>query len=331
MQDDIKYVQTTIESLPKDEQGRSLVDVFVYLPTSKRYVKYLAAGDPLDEHRLKVLSQHQAPSPYVIEGQKFISAETLNLDAEINDNFKGGVLGKAQEEELKTIFKSFLDPTVEPGRVLDTIEKQAKAIIATVAPETENIKASLISNVKYLHLMNDAAAISSIAILVAMATGFDSRKSYRDLSYACLVMDSSLVEVSENDLQAHYKNPASVSAHIQAMIKNHPARSFQLASEKLPSLSDVTMQLILNHHELYNGKGYPRGVRSESLFPMVKVLSLAVDIFENIKREELNGVTLQFADAVMRMTEDGVEGHLRRHSKKIVDQVLDYLGLNKKT
>ena len=138
-------------------------------------------------------------------------------------------------------------------------------------------------------------------------------------------------EFSETEVKQYYRDPASLPPEVLANFKKHPARSHELGSEKLKSLSDVTMQLILNHHELFNGKGFPRAVRSESLFALVKVLAFAVDLFEVMKKSQLNGKVISILDAVMELREPLIEPHLKRHSKKLVDSVLQALGVDPKS
>ncbi len=308
-----KLSKVKIEDIPKSQDGVLATDVYVHMPTQGRFIRYLCSGDVLDVKRIEQLSKHVDPDAYIpkTEPQRKIS------DA----------LGTEKTKELQEIFVKVFKADVPPEESFKLVESTAEGILSVVAPETKDLKAHLMKNLKYVDLMNDVSAITSIATFVALCSGFDSKKSYRDLAYACLVMDSSMSEFTDDEVKQYYKDSSQLPAETLAKFKKHPARSHELASEKLKSLSDVTMQLILNHHELFNGKGFPRGVRSESLFALVKVLAFAVDVFETMKKSQLNGKVISIGDAVAELREITVEPHLKRHSKKLVDSVAQALNL----
>jgi hypothetical protein len=312
-----------IEDIPKSSDGILSVDVYIHMPSQNRFIRFLCQGDVLDVRRIDQLGRHVDPSAYIPSQKPQIAPKP---EIKLPDS-----LGADAQKNLNEIFTKVFKADVPPEESYKLVEKAAEDILNVVAPETKDLKAHLMKNLKYVDLMNDVSAITSIATFVAFSSGFDSKKSYRDLAYACLVMDSSMSEFSAEEVQQYYKDSSQMNPEVLARFKKHPARSHELGSEKLKSLSDVTMQLILNHHELFNGKGFPRAVRSESLFALVKVLAFAVDIFEVSKKSQLNGKTISIQDAVIELREPSVEPHLKRHSKKLVDTVLQALGVDIKT
>lgn len=316
----------SLEQLPLDNQGNLLVDIYVHLPTQNKFIRWVCAGDLFDQEKKAKLSKHVDPQVFI--PLKFQVPTTINKAVDTEDaNPNTEKLSQKSQEELKQIFKSITSADIPAEEAFKAVESAAEEILEKVAPETKDLKAIILNNMKYLDLMNDVSAITALSTMVAMASGFDSRKSYRDLAYACLIMDSSLSEFTETEIKQYYKDPSALAPDTLAKIKKHPARSHELAQEKLKSLSDVTMQLILNHHELFNGKGYPRGVRTESVFALVKVLALGVDIFEVLKRSQLMGTPKTIPEAVIELTEPGVEAHLKRHNKKLLDSIITFLGI----
>jgi hypothetical protein len=315
---DLKKVK--ISEIPLNKNNLAICDIYIRMPSQNRYIKFLSEGDPLDNRKKTLLQRHVDPFAYIPNSGATQSADSV-----------AETLSAESEQKLKELYKNIFSPDMSPEEGFKRIESTAEDILNLVAPETKDLKAHLLKNLKYLDLMNDVSAITTIATFVAFSSGFDSKKSYRDLTYACLVMDSSMSEFTDEEVKMYYRDPNSLPPDIAARFKKHPARSHELATDKLKSLNDVTMQLILNHHELFNGKGYPRGVRTESLFALVKVLSLSVDIFEIVKRNQLNGKDIAFLDAVLELREPTVEAHLKRHNKKLVDTVIQGFGIDPKT
>jgi response regulator RpfG family c-di-GMP phosphodiesterase len=357
------YSKINLKDIPLDAQGNTLVDLFVFLPTSKRYIRFIAKGEAVESERTDLLANHtvndlfvsgsslqiaklttETNQTLVIKGDKEPSnsapslvvgsesgliPELLSPLQELPAELKSETIGKLAQIELQKTYKNLMDPSVtDSEKILSELELKADQILTIVAPDIKDLKKHLIGILKHIGLMSDSAATTALAILISLAQGYDSKKSFRDLTLACLIMDCSLSEFTEEHIRQFYVDAEKLPPEVLQKIRKHPIKSYELAQSKLKSISDGTMQLILNHHELFNGKGYPRGVRSESLFPMVKVLALAVDIFELIKRTMILGEQLNLTHIFAQLRQANAEPHLRRHNRKLIDSLFKYLEIN---
>jgi HD-GYP domain-containing protein (c-di-GMP phosphodiesterase class II) len=196
----------------------------------------------------------------------------------------------------------------------------------TLVPETRDAKSMILQQLRHIHLMNQAAAISSLAILVALSNGFESRTAFSNLSFACLLMDAGLVELSEKEIETYYRNRTELPSHVMDRIKMHPLKSTQMVAG-VKEANEAVMQLIMSHHELHNGRGYHRGVRTGSLSPLARNLAFAVDLYEYIKGSELRKEKSSLAQAILILSEKGVPMHERRHSAEISAKLGEYLKL----
>ena len=62
-----------------------------------------------------------------------------------------------------------------------------------------------------------------------------------------------------------------------ALMKSHPYNGWLELSQA--QLSHTSREIILHHHERFNGKGYPDGLQGSEVLPEVQVAALA-DIFD---------------------------------------------------
>ena len=172
--------------------------------------------------------------------------------------------------------------------------------------------------------MTHATAITSLAVVAAIANDFKSKTSIETLCKAAMLMDASLAEIEENHLQTYYRNRSELPTHVFEKIKNHPLKSQQLVAY-LPTSNELVNQIILGHHELHNGKGYHRGVKLGTLPALVHVMSFAVDVYETLKSAELNKAPITLEKAIGKINERHLEPHLRRHTERIIKNVIAYL------
>ena len=322
-----EFESVPLESIPVDAQGKALQDLYVHLPSSGRYIRFIPAGEEVEASKIESVKLHPVPLLY----QKRLNpgapapTETRAPDPEIPKEFQEKILGKALKDEMEETYKFIKGDAADSGIAIKRFEAMSDNLVGAIAPDVKAMSSHLKRQAQYLALMSDVAAISTLSIICAFANGFDSRKSYRELSYATLVMDIALTEFSEEQLKLYYTDRDKLPPDVLKNMLLHPMKSYQLAEQKLKSLSDITMQLILNHHELFNGKGYPRGVRTEALFPIARVLSLAVDAFERLKKEEFLKSKKSLVDIFTEFRDEHSEAHMRRHNKKFVDGVITFL------
>lgn len=300
-------------------------DIYVQLPRAGRFLRYVCEGDIWDERRSSVLQTHTDPTLYKSLVTPSIAAASGSAPrAETPPEIL--VFKDTVDKELDDIFRFVNNPSeVDAPKTIKAMEDLSQKIIEVVAPEVENLRENILQQSKYLMVMSDSAAITSIAVLIAMAHGFDSRKIFRDLSMAILLMDAPLADLPEETVLKYYRDRKSLTSTEWEELRRHPARAHEVVSTRLKSVTDSVLQLILNHHELYNSKGYPRQLRNESLPPIVRSLALSVDLFEIMKREHLGGKEIDILQALEELRETTVEPHLRRHNQKLIQSSVQYI------
>jgi response regulator RpfG family c-di-GMP phosphodiesterase len=320
-------------------------DLYVHLPRADKYIRFVLKGERWESYKKDMLKTHSDTSLYKTMtealGDSLIDPQELTEKAppeapKIEKIFKAEppvpdeirIFKDEVNAELSQIFKSMGAPPnpKEASKTLKSLEKLSTQIIETVAPDVEDLRENILKNSKYLLVMADSAAITSISVLIAMAHGFNSRKIYRDLSTAALLMDAPLADIEEEQVLDHYKRLPSPPEN--PLIRNHPQKSYDSVSKKIKAIPEPVLQLILNHHELYNGKGYPRGIRNEQLPPVIRSLCLAVDVFEIMKQSKLrDNQDLDILGALEKLQEKDVEPHLRRHNQRLVHEAIEYTKL----
>ncbi|MBP8641104.1 MAG: HD-GYP domain-containing protein [Oscillospiraceae bacterium] len=90
-----------------------------------------------------------------------------------------------------------------------------------------------------------------------------------NISVAALLHDVGKIGIDESILT----KPSLLSGEERALIEKHPEISVHILKEV--KLAPIVFEMILHHHERYDGKGYPSGLLGEDLPIEVFVLSVA--------------------------------------------------------
>ena len=114
--------------------------------------------------------------------------------------------------------------------------------------------------------------VTEYALIGARELSF-SREDKQNIEYAAILHDIGKLSVPDSILNKTGK----LTEEEWEVIRKHPAIGYNLLKE-IPFLKEAS-RLILYHHERYDGKGYPQGIKGEAI-PMGARLIAVADAFD---------------------------------------------------
>ena len=114
--------------------------------------------------------------------------------------------------------------------------------------------------------------IRAIAQAVAERMGVECGER-EALGYGAVVHDLGKLRIPDSILM----NPGSLSDDEWAQMKKHPEWGAEIIGDN--AFYDVARQVALNHHERWDGSGYPRGIAGEEIPLAARIVSVA-DVYD---------------------------------------------------
>lgn len=164
--------------------------------------------------------------------------------------------------------------------ILTTLSEQAVIAIKNAQLYEEQEKMTLASvkslatilNARASYLCSHPVAFVELSIEVAKKLGL-SKDQIKNIHYAYLLHDAGKINIPEKILN----KPAKLTGKEYRVVKKHPIRSAEII-EQWRSLAPIN-PIILHHHERFDGKGYPKGLKGEQI-PIGSRIMAVVDAFE---------------------------------------------------
>lgn len=178
-----------------------------------------------------------------------------------------------------------IEDVVDEGLKLRTAVRLEEIIssngsIAEMLPMIQNIVNSVIKNkdvelsmrnlwghheYTYLHCVN-------VAIL-AVSVGIKMNLPMDDLNY--LGTAGILHDIGKNKIPAELLDkPGKLTEEEYGILKMHPEYGYEMLT-KAQELNSVTRAGVLQHHERYDGSGYPRGLKGNEISLYARILAVA--------------------------------------------------------
>jgi len=130
----------------------------------------------------------------------------------------------------------------------------------------EALAASIDARDTYTHF--HSRNVMNYAMAIAGAMNFPAARLER-LNIACLLHDIGKIGISDNILL----KPSKLSSEEYAIIKSHPEKAIKILAS-VEELDDVTA-IIVAHHERFDGKGYPYGLKGEQIPLESRIIAIA--------------------------------------------------------
>jgi len=156
-------------------------------------------------------------------------------------------------------------------RTSDLVDQQHSLYLSTVKSLASAIDA------KDEYTRHHSTRVTDFTLKIAKNMGF-SEKELEDLELAALLHDIGKIAVPESILN----KPGKLTDEEFAKIKEHPGRGQEILKPVI-ELRDIG-NVVRAHHEKYDGKGYPDGLKGKEIPLGARIMSIA-DAYDSITSE----------------------------------------------
>lgn len=210
-------------------------------------------------------------------------------------------------EELARARGSFSEATKLVRGVMEEIRLGRQPEIDALRPMVEKIAGSVFRNsnamltMRRLKHFDDYTFLHSVGVCTIL-TGFCHSLEYdttriHDLALGALLHDCGKMRINLGVLN----KPARLSDDEFLHVKSHVMLGADLLRQ-LPGMSPVAFEPVEQHHERYDGSGYPRRLKGEEISEAGRMTALA-DVYDALTSTRVYRGALSPAEAIRRLFE----------------------------
>lgn len=328
----------TIE-IPRIREGHAIpFSLFMHLPLNQRMLHFRREEDLIetgfvekynDKKLLYIpLSQKPKYEDYFQNHTKKENAEiTVDAEKKIEEKLHEAASGSSQEtsEKPEPVYTSDPAKPAPPAEVKPTEEMKSKigeAIKDLASADEEKRKAAaencreiakkIVTNgesetslfAKLWDAAQDengshhSANVATFAVLFSMATQTEDLNTLKDVAFAGLIHDIGLSLVDARLSRGSY---SALDATDKAVYETHVGLALQTLAGMNVLPPPKTTAFVSQHHEKFDGTGYPKGLKNWNIENLSQILSVA-DIFDEMFQGQFDGtkrtITEAFRDIV---------------------------------
>ncbi len=298
---DVQYCEISIENF-FNMKGEMPFDVFVRLSENK-YTKIFKVGDLIDRKRFEIYSEKGVKELYIHRRNRrdYIAATERLVQRLLKQTNISTAEARRAIEELseQTLFEIYEDHVFDEESVRRT-QTTIKTYVNLVNSDVKSLANFINLARQETYLCRHSIATSVFALLLARAAANVNEKTLAIVGLGGMLHDMGMsrlpASITDSDRQ--------MTPEEWTLIKTHCKIATQMVSG-IPTFPTDVLTAIEQHHENWNGRGYPNGLRGEAIFYPARIIAIA-DAFSALTTRRGGRALYSAEDAISVMvTEEG--------------------------
>ncbi|WP_099469589.1 HD-GYP domain-containing protein [Konateibacter massiliensis] len=232
--------------------------------------KLLNQGSLITSEHLERITALGYPGLYIDDE---LSKE-LTLNTELIDTIK--------IEAVQSLKNLFISPSADSASYQDEINFLSSSLTKIIDEITLN--SDVIANMVDLKIYDDYTYFHSINVsILALIIGNSLRLQKKTLIQ--LGMAAMLHDIGKKFTPIEIlSKPGKLTDEEFTIIKEHPYNGYQFIKDNFPTISATAYVGILQHHERYDGSGYPCGTKAQDISLFGRILAVC-DVYDALVSE----------------------------------------------
>ena len=260
-------------------------DVFIRLKKG-RYIKILHAGDQMEEERLERYRKNKKTAwlyfkkedlDKYVPFQNFLAGKVVGHTSTKPDTQLGIFKNVAEKYQEQSFFEGVNSKVLEQG-------KQIAFNISKLVEKEEGLTEYLSScSTRDPGFPSHTFLVTLFATAVVKQFQWHSPKILETIALAGLLHDIGMLQLPERLIG---KSTRDMSAEELALYQKHPEYGAKMVGDSAV-IPHTVKQIIYQHHEYYDGSGYPEGKRRNEILILANIISLVDDFVHTIVEEDI--------------------------------------------
>ncbi|MEZ0392619.1 MAG: HD-GYP domain-containing protein [Pseudobdellovibrionaceae bacterium] len=274
-----------IQSLDIEAETKINFDLYVNLPLNEKYILFRRAGSSIESHKLEKLTEGNLSNFFIekkdyTEFVKYVALRIKSLVGTQDSDENRRLMATAAKSILSSTLNQ-TDPAIAAA-LMGNLNDITGTIIESTLENTTYGSKKLFRRLSQLaergsDFQKHPVNVASLAVLITFGIGYSREKILTDMAMAALLHDIGLSKLPPKIIpNAH--QVLRLSIFERDWVYKHPLQALEILEEKKIQISDLAKTIILQHHEEFNGSGYPSGLRGFTINELSQILRVADEI-----------------------------------------------------
>jgi len=207
--------------------------------------------------------------------------------------------------ELGSAEKVFNDYEVAIGKMYEGISTSGRVDMELIGETINNVVDSIMRNPDAFMLLTAIRDKDTYSYTHAMASSILAAAMGRQIGLPIadiktLATGAVLCDVGKLKISTRILNKSTpLTEEERNIVREHVSRGVEIL-EKTEGVSEEILEIVANHHERHNGKGYPNGYAGDRIVPFARIAGI-VDCYDAMVSDRVYARGVSPADAISKL------------------------------
>jgi HD-GYP domain-containing protein (c-di-GMP phosphodiesterase class II) len=234
-------------------------------------------GESLNKQRIRKLIEFGIPTLYIEDGSDFYEDTVLKDDVtEIPD-----IISAETRDEAERVVQELMND-VKAGHMINT--HKVKYVVDDIVDElirnrfiaTKLADIRILDDYTFAHSVN----VCVLSVSTGIVLGYPKHKLEK-LAIGAILHDIGKMLIPEEILN----KPGELTKSEFEEMKKHALLGYELLKEQ-PEVPATAALVALQHHECFNGEGYPYGIKNENIHEHSRIVAVA-DVYDALTADRV--------------------------------------------
>lgn len=249
----------------------------IFLCLNEKYIKFKNQGESLSQEKYDSFMSKGIKYLYIEEkdDQRFHQwiedKNAQEIEAFVNqagEENRDAIVASKEMQEL--VYDVFSDESLNLEKV-DRLQENVQDFVEKMRTNSHYSQALTTLVGRSNSIASHSVAVGNLSVFIAMSLGFGHQFALENIYLASLFHDYGKLKIPENILS----NPNHVD--YLELLHAHPDNSVQII-RKSKGIPEQVIKMIQEHHEYWDGSGYPKGLSGDNLYKNSPILSLSNEL-----------------------------------------------------
>lgn len=234
-------------------------------------------GESLNAQRIRKLIEFGIPTLYIEDGSDYYEDTILKTnDIEVPD-----IISTETRDEAERVVQELMNDvkagqTINTHKVKHVVEDIVNELIRNHYIVTKLADIRILDDYTFAHSVN----VCVLSVSTAIVMGYP-KDQLQKLAMGAILHDIGKMLVPEKILN----KPDVLTESEFAEMKKHSILGYELLKEQ-PEIPVTAALVALQHHERYNGEGYPYGIKNDNIHEHARIVAIA-DVYDALTADRV--------------------------------------------
>ena len=285
--------------------------IYIYNPLNDRFNTFLHANSPLSDEKKSFLKfiMDRGGKLAILKKQEKTFLRSMQLIKDEVPSLKRRPLHKLEIEQEKCLAEIMDQPTFDFPRKMrtctsknnftDIIEQVKKEVLCFSPKKSHTVSLAKFFCKTLLGEDNSVNRIVSFSYFLSKLLNFEEEQTLSEIICAAYLHNIGITQINKS---ISIKPTLTLNTQEKSLFNKHMGLTQHLIKKSGINVSQRTLTIILDHHERYDGSGYPNNKLGHSIDPLALILGLSSHIFE-FSSGKINGKET-LIDLVIKKVQD---------------------------